>query len=510
MMVKNECSQLAQTTLNSIKDYLGHIIVFDTGSTDGTQNLLRNYCQENDIRLDLKEGAFVNFAVSRNVLMDYCDELLAGQTDVWILQLDAHDELQNGERLVDFVENHKGPHSGAYVTQKWFSGGNLDSYYNVRLVKPHHEWRYDLDAVVHEYQLPRAIAVDHKPDSEIIFRTEGIILYQDRTTQGDASFRRFTRDKEMLYAKHQEKPREPRTQFYLAQTCGCLGQADEAYKMYLLRIKEMGFYEEIYQSYFRLGELSGALGHDWEESMMWYMKAFQHSQRAEPLVRIAEHYRDYNFQGEKQPEWHTCYMFASMACQLIYPVSQILFVDASTYTYKRHHLLGIAGFYVGRYKEGKEACLKAIEARNQQIDRDNLKFYLEKELDLVQGGQLGCPCLIAVTIGDREVRAKDEMDIKHDRQPIINETIDKIVSERAAAGKPVAGYLVDGFKSMNRPTTLPPRAQDMAAAPNMGVTSTPNQAVLNDLSTMARMPRKDRRARLREMVKEKKKAVNHR
>lgn len=500
MMVKNEAEQIRETTLNSIKDYIGHLIIYDTGSTDGTQQVINEWCKLNDIRCDLKEGKFVDFAVSRNVLMDFCDELLTGQDDVWILQLDAHDVLQGGEKLVEFVENYKGTHTGAYATQKWLTGANLDSYYNVRLVRPHFKWRYNLDAVVHEYQLPPSIELEGKPHHEIIFRPEGIVLYQDRTSQGDASFRRFTRDKEMLYAKHLQKPKEPRTLFYLAQTCSCLGACEEAYKYYLLRLKEVGFIEEIYQSFFRLGELSATLKHDWEETMMWYIKAFQHSQRAEPLVKIAEYYQNHNFQGDNIPDWPSCYMYSNMASQLIYPINQILFVDSATYTYKRHHLLGMSAYYVGRYKEGKEACLKAIEARNLDIDKNNLKCYLEKELEILHTNQMSCPCLFAATMADREIRTKDEMDIKHDKCKALEEMMDVVVSETRKNNKNISNHVLDAWKNYNKTTKIPviPTQQNMTSVPTSKLT-------IDDVSTIANLPRKDRRAKMRQMLNDKKK-----
>jgi glycosyltransferase involved in cell wall biosynthesis len=446
LMCKNERAQIAETTLDSLKEYCGHLIVYDTGSTDGTQNHIREYCAKNDIQLDLKEGPFVDFAVSRNVLLDYCDELLKGQDDKFILQVDAHDVLQGGDKLIEFITTFKGPQTGFYLTQKWWSGSNLDSYYNVRMIKPHKEWRYNPDAIVHEYIVSPAM---EKDPGNAILKTEGIILYQDRTAQGDSSFRRFMRDKEMLFRKYLEKPAEPRTLFYLAQTQGCLGLNEEAYKFYQLRIKQQGFFEEIYHSYFRLGDLSVALGHNWEESMNWYWRAFQHSQRAEPLVRIAEYYEKHNLQGEDKPEWHSCYFFAQMATQLAWPQNQILFRDLACYTYKRYHLLGIAGFYVGKYREGKEACLKAIEARNLDVDKGNLRFYLEKEIEIFNNGKLDSPSVFASTFGETEIRTKEEIEINHDRTKVMNEIFSQILADYTNQGRVIPAQTLQSIGKLN-------------------------------------------------------------
>jgi len=497
-MAKNEAERIVETTLISLRDYCSGVILYDTGSTDNTIEVIEKFCKENDLVFNLKQGTFVNFCISRNVLLDFCDEIYPNK-DTYLLLFDAHDELQEGDRLVQFIDNYKGTCSGFYITQRWYSGNNLDSYYNVRMVKSNYAWRYK--GVVHEYILTPLIEIDKKPDVEVIYRLEGVYLFQDRCKDSDSSFKRFSRDKQLLYEEYVKDQHEPRTLFYLAQTCSCLGLHEESYKFYILRIKETGFYEEIYQSFFRLGEISQTLGHDWEESMTWYLKAFQHSQRAEPLVKIAEYYKDNNLQTEKKSEWHTCYMYANMACQLIFPVTQILFVDRRVYTYKRHHLLGMAAFYVGRYKEGKEACLKALESENQEIDRFNLKFYLEKELDTMQGTPLTCPALIAVSFGDKEMRAKDELEVKHDRNKIIEETISKIAEEKRKDSKPISSGNLEILRRNNVSSIV--KSQD-SSSPTVMTNAAGGSSSLLDQVQLAKMPRKDRRARLREMVKQKK------
>ena len=42
--------------------------------------------------------------------------------------------------------------------------------------------------------------------------------------------------------------------------------------------------------------------------------------------------------------------------------------------------MGIIAYYCGKYEEGKQACLKAIEAGNNvELDKKNLQFYLDQE-----------------------------------------------------------------------------------------------------------------------------------
>lgn len=45
--------------------------------------------------------------------------------------------------------------------------------------------------------------------------------------------------------------------------------------------------------------------------------------------------------------------------------------------------MGIVAYYCGKYTDGKNACLKAIEAGlNSELDKNNLEFYMKKEKEM--------------------------------------------------------------------------------------------------------------------------------
>lgn len=377
MMVKNEEARIT-VSFDSIKDYTDTFIILDTGSTDNTIPIIREYCKNNNITLYLKEEPFVNFEVSRNVSLDFVDEVLPKNKQRYILLLDCNDELQNANSLYEFCKDYKGEATGFHLRQQWWSGKSSDTYYNMRLVKSHCGWRYK--GVVHEY-MRNINGGDEERKASI--KVSGPVLFQDRTKDDDKSAKRFSRDKPLLYNEYIKDPHDSRTLFYLAQTCGCLGNNQEAYKYYTLRLKEGGFEEERYHAYFRLGELSMGLNHPWEESFNWYMKAFNHSQRVEPLLKIAEYYMNHNHQGEEKSDFLSAYMFAHMATKLVFPFNQILFIDRRAYDYLRWHLLGIIAYHVGRYTEGKEACIAALEAEDNEEDMVNLVKYLKKEREII-------------------------------------------------------------------------------------------------------------------------------
>lgn len=113
-----------------------------------------------------------------------------------------------------------------------------------------------------------------------------IILYQDRTQDDDKTGKRFFRDKILLLEDHKDNPTEPRTVFYLAQTCACLNEWENAFYYYKLRTTLEGFWEECFHVFLRCGEISEKLNHLWHERMKWYIQAFEHTQHVEPLIKL--------------------------------------------------------------------------------------------------------------------------------------------------------------------------------------------------------------------------------
>ena len=382
MMIKNEEKRI-EVSFDSVKDVTNTFIILDTGSQDDTINICREYCKRNNITLYLKEEEFVNFEVSRNVLLDFADEVLDINDKKYLLQLDCNDELQNIDDLVYFVEHYRGPHSGFFIQQKWWTGHSVDTYMNIRLVLSHTGWRYK--GVVHEYMWRDSKLVKNQDlvkgydTTNDVTTVKGITLYQDRTKDDDKSMRRFKRDKDLLYTEYVNGTSLSRTLFYLAQTCGCLQLHQEAYQYYIHRSKEEGFLEEIFHSYNRNAEMSRIMCHPFEETFFWSIKAFAYSRRVEPLLTIAEYFTHNNMKNSKKPDWNLSYLFSSMATSLIFPYNQILFVNKQMYHYKRWHLAGVISYYVGRYKEGKHAALKAVMAEDKQMDIENLVYYLRKD-----------------------------------------------------------------------------------------------------------------------------------
>lgn len=368
MMLKNEQSRI-QVSLDSVKGFVDSVIVYDTGSTDKTIDIVTRFCNKECIPFRLKRGEFVDFSTSRNISLDFADEF----EDVdYLLLLDCNDELRGGDALRDVCKSylHKDENNAFHILQNWVFANDSHNYYNIRLLKPRTGWRYV--GRVHEYIT--------KPNlREPVAKIEGVVLFQNRNLDQDGKTgRRFVRDKELLLQTYEEDPTEPRNLFYLAQTFECLNDFENALKFYLLRIstKTPGFVEEVFHAYLRVGKLCQRLNKQWEETVGYFLKALEYD-RVEPLIPIIEYYREKSL-------FNIAYHFCKLACSLKYPTHCVLFIGEKDYNYVRWHLMGIVGYYVGTeqaLEDGKNGCIQAIKTSNQEIDRNNLMFYLKKNQD---------------------------------------------------------------------------------------------------------------------------------
>lgn len=360
MMVKNEKKRI-QVSMDSVTGHVDAFIIYDTGSTDNTMELIQAHCKKHKINLYLIQGEFDNFSNSRNVSLEYADTIGVD----YLLLLDVNDELRGGENLRKFAKSQMESETTGYLTrQDWWSG-QYDKYYNMRFVKANKGWRYR--GSVHEWMKNTS-----GKEPPVVRMPEDIILYQDRTKDDDKTGKRFIRDKVLLTKDYKKNPTEPRTLFYLAQTCSCLQHHEDAFYYYKLRSEVEGFQEEKFHAYLRCGDISKILKHDWYDTLIWYTKALEHSLRAEPLVKISKYY-------EQKKKWVMSFYYARIACELKYPSHCILFVDKHCYDYTRWHQMGIVAYYCNQFLIGRDACLKAIEVGiNSELDKKNLKFYDDK------------------------------------------------------------------------------------------------------------------------------------
>ncbi len=356
MMVKNE-EKYAIRSMNSVASVIDTFVIYDTGSTDNTITEIKNWCKENKKVLHLKQGPFVNFCTSRNVLLRFANERA---TEPYFLLFDANDVLYGAQELEQVtlpVESR-----GALVRQVWETQNNKTSYWNVRFITNDDGWVYK--GAVHEY-----LKYEKSVDSHIQRLVGNIYISQNRDDDGGKTAKRVTQDYDMLIAAVKENPDSARDTFYLARTCDTLGKRHEAIMYFERRLTQGDFIEEIFWSHMGIGNNQLLLGNK-KVALDHYLRALEIRRRVEPLLSICSMFIEAKM-------FYSAYIHIKAACEMKFPIDDILFVNASDYDYKRWHFMGIVGYYCQEYKIGYDSCKRAYEYSRLDIDKNNLEFYLK-------------------------------------------------------------------------------------------------------------------------------------
>ena len=374
MMVKNE-KKCIGISLETIKG-LDAFIVYDTGSTDETVDIITKFCEEHKINLYMKFGTFVNFSVSRNVLMEFAETVPVK----FLLHMDCNDQLRGQSelrRFVKIVADH--PSTGFLMCQQWFHGG-IDKYYTIRMTKNRAGWRY-FDPV-HEYCKDTTPLKEGETEKKVFRVTPeefNFYLYQDRTQDDDKTSKRFARDRELLIGELEKNPENSRALFYLAQTYSCLGDTKNSYETYKLRFAQDGYNEERYISALRCAEMAMHLGKDEDTITSWLLKGMGVVERVEVFNVMALYYINLK-------KWRMAHYFSQMAISLPY-TSCNLFVDKLGYDYKRWKLHAWCSIYFAQeptqdpetrlklMRSGMKSSLIAIKSKNCEEDRGNIETY---------------------------------------------------------------------------------------------------------------------------------------
>ena len=134
MIVKNE-SKIIERCIKSVYDIIDAWCIVDTGSTDGTQEIIKELLKDKPGKLI--EKPWINFGHNRNEALGF-----AREWGDWILLTDADMVLVNQ----GFDKNTLHPEVDAYDVIQVNHG---TSYYNFRLLNTLKEWR--CIGVTHEY-----------------------------------------------------------------------------------------------------------------------------------------------------------------------------------------------------------------------------------------------------------------------------------------------------------------------------------------------------------------------
>jgi glycosyltransferase involved in cell wall biosynthesis len=338
LIVKDE-SHVIRRCLDSVKKLIDYVLIVDTGSTDGTPEVIQDWLNDSNFKGQVIHEPWQNFAYNRTFALSKLREI------DWIdyaLMIDADETLDFNEDF-DILNFKNGMSYDVYniTTNMW---GNL--YERPQITTNKKECKYV--GVVHEFL------------SLSDLTSSSVFGFENRPVQDSArnkSGNKFLKDIELLeeaISKEEEGSwLKSRYTFYLAQSYKDTGQMEKALENYLKR-SQMGYWsEEIYVSLHNAGNLMRDLGKPTEMILQTYMKAIEvNPSRGEALHSYIYHCRINALHQQG-------YIIGKHAITLEKP-SGVLFNETWVYEWGILDEFSIVAFWSKNYKDSKDACEKIL------------------------------------------------------------------------------------------------------------------------------------------------------
>ena len=310
---------MIERCLRSVRGLIQTWVICDTGSTDGTRELIATTLD--GVPGELHQCPWVDFGTNRTQLM----ERAYGKAD-YLLLIDADMTLTYQERQIRSMT------ADSYLLRH----NENPEYWVKRVVRGDRRWRFV--GATHEY-----ITTDSSDRTE---KLDGIVVHHH--ADGGTRPEKFRRDLALLSAELERNPDDARSVFYLAQTYRDLDRLPEAIELYRRRASMGDWEEEVFYSQYQLGVLTARTG-DHEKALAALLQAWEiRPTRAEPLYDLAWMLR-------ARRQHHAAHMIAARGIGI--PVSDdTLFVHRWIYEWGLLFEYSIAAYWTGHHRAALDAC----------------------------------------------------------------------------------------------------------------------------------------------------------
>lgn len=365
MIVKNE-SNIITRLFDSIVHVIDSYCICDTGSTDNTIEIIREYFDKKRIPGEIYFEPFQDFGYNRSFAIERCKEM---ENADYLLLLDADMIFQIDPKYVPTLKQKLLEHPVHYV----FQGSETFYYKNVRFAKNNYGLSYW--GVTHEYvQVPDGTTYGFFDRNDVFINDVG---------DGGSKQNKFIRDIDLLSKALEKTPNNDRYTFYLANSYRDSGQIEKAIETFKLRIQIGGWIEEVWHSYLSIGRCYKTLN-KMEEAVHYWLEGYNYfPKRIENLYEIIEHYRN---KGAN----NLAYEFYRIADRVRREHFQddFLFLEKSIYDYKLDYEMSIIGYYCNPEKcDLAKISMRVLNHPNTetwmyQNILSNYKFYTSKLVEL--------------------------------------------------------------------------------------------------------------------------------
>ena len=313
MIVKNEAHIILET-LNNIKRHIDYWVISDTGSTDGTQDIIKNFFKKEGIEGELVSHEWKDFGYNRSKAM----EAAYNKSDyIWVI--DADDIVVGDFRFpanMDLdIYNLKYGSDFTYDRGQIFKNRGL---------------RWEYRGILHEFP-----ACKNKKDVKH-GKLEGNYYIDSRRLGARSKVSdKYHRDAKLLSEQIEKYPNDELTArycFYAGQSYFDCQDFVNSIKYYQKRINFGGWFEEVYFSYNKIAQCHVRLKSEDNIIIEAYLKAHNYlPSRVEPLFELGEFY-------VKKDNFERALFYLEKASKKPFPTGQILFLHSDIYEWKAKYL----------------------------------------------------------------------------------------------------------------------------------------------------------------------------
>lgn len=351
MIVKNEAKNLPRL-FESLKDIIDDYVIIDTGSTDNTKEVIKEYWDNLKIKGHVETIPFKNFAYNRTEGLKLArkksksDFILLLDADMILVNQGFKKEQLIGKQVITIKQKNQ-----------------FIEWSNVRFISR------KIDAtcvgVTHEYY-----------DTKNGINDELNTLYIQDIGDGGCKEDKFERDIRLLEQGIKDEPKNNRYYFYLAQSYRDTNNLDKAIEYYKKHIEMPGWDEEIWYSHYMISTLY-LRKNMVKEAEEWALKGFIYRpRRPEALYAMCKFFRE---KGEN----HKAYHYYNLAKSLPDPRDDKLFVETKVYDHELDYENSIINFYIpwADKQQGIRSGLKVINKNfddtRERLTLKNIGFYLK-------------------------------------------------------------------------------------------------------------------------------------
>ena len=319
MIVRNE-AHILHEVLDAVAPYISSWVIVDTGSDDGTQDMIRSHMARLGIIGELHERPWRNFGHNRSEALT----LAQGHGDyIWVI--DADDTVVG---TPDFSRL-----SADVYDMRVRDAGNRNIHWRRQLYRDGLGWYYL--GVVHEYS--------HCDQPYVTERLEGEYYIESRRLGSrNLDPRKYARDRDLLLAEVERNPNDARSILFLAQSYFDLGDFENARKWAARRAEMGGDGEQIHYSLYRVADSMARLGEPWPDVQDAYLRAWEsRPTRAETLYEIAYRYR-------LERRYQLGHLFAKRAAEIPLPEEDSSYVRTDVYTWRALDEQAVCASWIGQ------------------------------------------------------------------------------------------------------------------------------------------------------------------